>query len=55
MELSFIEKLNEAIAEFKAELAVGLEKDNKSAFRRARVASLKLAKLMQEFRKNSPK
>jgi hypothetical protein len=48
-------KIQKTIDEMMSDFEVGVSKDNKSAYRRARVASLALEKLLKEFRKNSPK
>lgn len=48
-------KIQKTIDEMMSDFDAGVNKDNKAAYRRARVASLALEKLLKEFRKNSPK
>ncbi len=48
-----IEQIQEAYVAFTADAALQLEKGNKAAGTRARQASLKIERLMKEFRKAS--
>ena len=50
-----VKKLIELMNSFAVEADKGVEKNNKSAYRRARVLSLEIEKEMKAFRKNSPK
>lgn len=48
-------KIHVVYEEMMKELEAGIAKDNRSAYRRARLASVNLDKLLKEFRKESPK
>ena len=48
-----VEKINAQIADFQANAAAQVEKNNKAAGTRARKAALELSKLLKEFRKAS--